>query len=106
MLTIEDCIGLSELTQDEIDAIAAHEHIPEMAAAELGSWLCHTQEGERRIRRIILDDIEAARKAGDHLCSARLKLVLKAFIDGHPGASVRDPARERRGGGPERRGTS
>jgi len=28
MLTIEDCIGLSELTEEEILAIAEHEHIP------------------------------------------------------------------------------
>ena len=32
MLTLEDCIGLSELDEEEILAIAEHEHIPEMAA--------------------------------------------------------------------------
>ena len=34
MLTIQDCIELSELTEEEILAIAEHEHIPEMAAIE------------------------------------------------------------------------
>ena len=30
MLTFEDCLGLSELNEDEILAIAEHEHIPEL----------------------------------------------------------------------------
>ena len=37
MLTFEDCLSLSELTEEEILAIAEHEHIPELAALELGS---------------------------------------------------------------------
>lgn len=37
MLTIEDCIGLSELTEEEILVIAQHEPIPEMAGVELGN---------------------------------------------------------------------
>ena len=37
MLTIEDCIGLSGLTEDEIAAVAEHEHLPAMLALEMGS---------------------------------------------------------------------
>ena len=39
MLTIQDCIALCDLTEDEVEAIAEHEHIPEMLAAELGAYL-------------------------------------------------------------------
>ena len=39
MLTLEDCIGLSGLDEEEILAIAEHEHIPEMAALEMGYYL-------------------------------------------------------------------
>ena len=39
MLTLEDCIGLSGLTEEEILAIAQHEHIPQIAATELGNRL-------------------------------------------------------------------
>jgi hypothetical protein len=46
MLTIEDCIALSDLTEEEIDAIAEHEHIPEMLAIELGSYLVHLPDGK------------------------------------------------------------
>ncbi|EKV28455.1 hypothetical protein C882_1029 [Caenispirillum salinarum AK4] len=93
MLTIEDCIALSELTEEEIEAIAEHENLPEMAAAEMGNYLIHTPEGGKHIRRIILDDIQAARRAGDHRRSAKLKLVLKQFIQAHPEASVRKAER-------------
>ena len=64
MLTYEDCVELSDLTEEEIEAIAQHEHLPEMAALELGSYLVHTEEGVPMIKRIILDDIEAARRHG------------------------------------------
>jgi hypothetical protein len=36
MLTMQDCIELSDLTEDEILAIAEHEHLPEMAGRRDG----------------------------------------------------------------------
>lgn len=84
MLTIQDCIELSELTEDEILAIAEHEHIPEMVAVELGNYLAHTASGERRIKRMICDDMDCARDCGNLERVASLKLVLKHFVDTHP----------------------
>ena len=81
MLTLNDCIALSDLTKREVDAIAEHEHIPEMIAAELGNYLVHTPEGRQTIRAIIRDDIAAAEARGDHYQSARLKLVLRHFVE-------------------------
>ncbi len=36
MLTYEDCLGLSALTDGDVSASAEHEHIPRMVAVELG----------------------------------------------------------------------
>ena len=83
MLTFEDCLGMSELTEEEILAIAEHEHIPELAALEMGNYLVHAPDGEKRIKRIILDDIAAARNAGDAHRATALKLVLRHFCAGH-----------------------
>lgn len=83
MLTIEDCIGLSELTEEEILAIAQHEHIPEIAAVEMGNYLIQTASGEKRIRAMIVDDIEAARREGDAHRVLTLKLCLKHFLEHH-----------------------
>lgn len=83
MLTIQDCIELSELTEEEILVIAEHEHIPAMAAIELGNYLIHTPEGERRIHAMIVDDIEQARHAGDLVRVLALKMCLKHYLEKH-----------------------
>jgi S-ribosylhomocysteine lyase LuxS involved in autoinducer biosynthesis len=83
MLTIEDCIELSELTEEEILAIAEHEHIPEMAALELGNYLVHTPEGEKRIHEMIVDDIESARHEGNLQRLLALKTCLRHYLDHH-----------------------
>jgi len=46
-LTFEDCLGLCDLSEAEILAIAEHEHLPAMAALELGNYLVCTANGER-----------------------------------------------------------
>ena len=86
MLCYQDCVELSDLTEEEIEAIAQHEHLPEMAALELGSYLVHTAEGIPMIKRIIVDDIEEARRRGHDQKALQLKLVLKHFVDTHPDA--------------------
>lgn len=84
MLTFEDCLGLCDLTEEEIDAVAQHEHIPEMAAMELGEYLIHSDDGVRLIKRMILDDIAAAQRHKDIERVLCLKLTLKHFVDTHP----------------------
>ncbi len=84
MLTIDDCIALSDLTEEEIEAIAEHEHLPEMVAVELGCCLIHAAEGPRRIARIIRDDIERARSHGQTVQVQRLTTVLRGFVAHHP----------------------
>lgn len=84
MLTIEDCIALSELTKGEVDAIAKHEHIPEIIAAEMGAYLVRLAGGQQAILAMIRDDIAAARARDDDMQAAKLKLVLTAFMRHFP----------------------
>ncbi len=83
MLTREDCLALCELSEEEVAAIAEHEHVPEVIAMEMGQYLCHTPDGEARIERMIIDDIETARQHGNHAHMAKLVAVLRHFIDNH-----------------------
>jgi len=83
MITIEDCIALSELSEPEILAIAEHEHVPEMIAVEMGNYLLHSPTGEICIKRMILDDIQEAQQRGDMKHVAKLKLVLRHFSETH-----------------------
>ena len=82
-LTIEDCIALCGLTAEEVEAIAEHEHVPQIVAAEMAAYLTESPSGERRIRKMIREDIESAQGRGDHAHAAKLKLVLKHFVDEH-----------------------
>lgn len=84
MLTFDDCVALCELTEDEIAAIAEHEHLPMIVAAELGNYLIQGQDGALRIKRIILDDMMVADRAGDNGRALTLKLVLRHFVERHP----------------------
>lgn len=83
MLTYDDCVGLSELTPEEIAAIARHEHLPEIVALEMGTCLCGTAEGKRLLWRMIVEDSEAACQQGDLRTAARLGLVLHHFLENH-----------------------
>jgi hypothetical protein len=84
MLCLEDCIALCGLSEEEVLAIAQHEHIPVIAAAELGNYLVRTPEGELYIKAMIRDDIAAATARGDREREIVLKLVLRNFVLEHP----------------------
>jgi hypothetical protein len=84
MLTREDCLALCELSEEEVEAIAEHEHIPELLAMEMGQYLCHTPDGEARIERMIIDDIEHARAQCNYAHMAKLVGVLRHFVETHP----------------------
>ena len=77
---------------EEVLAIAQHEHIPEMAAVEMGNYLAHTPGGEMRIKAIIRDDIAEAAAAGDRPRELALKLVLRNFVLQHPACEERHRA--------------
>ena len=78
-----------DLTEDEVLAIAHHEHIPEIAAAELGNYLLRTPDGELRIKRILKDDIDEATACGNRERALALKLALRDFVCAHPGCDER-----------------
>jgi len=92
MLTFDDCVALCELTEEEIAAIAEHEHLPMIVAAELGNYLIQAPDGALRVKRIILDDILAADRAGDNGRALTLKLVLRHFVNRHPECRSRRPS--------------
>jgi len=83
MLTYSECLEMSGLTRDEIAAIAEHEHVDPLCAAAIGNYLL-THDGEQKIRKMILDDIEAAVARGDQQHEQELLRVLAQFITDHP----------------------
>jgi hypothetical protein len=86
VLSMEDLIAFTGLSEAEILAIAEHEHIPEAAACCLAEYLAKSQEGEIAIRNMIIDDIRAAQKRRDREHGVELLHVLHHFLRSHPGA--------------------
>jgi len=80
MLTIEDCIAMSRLSEDEVAAISAHQHLPDICAVELGAYLHQCRNGGKQMEAMIRDDIGAARARGDTKRVATLKLALARFL--------------------------
>ena len=92
MISLEDCVAMCGLDAEEIAAIAEHEHLPEVAASALASYLLHSKGGEQEIRAMIVDDIREA-LAEDHLEHATdLLMALRHFLDQHPQAACRPAA--------------
>jgi len=58
-------------------------------ALEMGDYFCRTSGGERRLSRIIADDIEAATERGDLAHAAKLRRIIQYFIEHHAGVVLR-----------------
>lgn len=102
MLTLEDCLALCDLSEEEIEAIMEHEHVPEIIAIELGQYLVTRPNGERFLKRIILDDISDAEQRGEAAHARKLRMVLHHFIRTHPALAA---AKAGRTGNPAKRTT-
>ena len=84
MINLEDCIAMCGLNEAEVMAVAEHEHIPEVAAAALASYLLNQAHGREQIRDIIRDDIRNALRRGDQCHAVELLMALRHFLTEHP----------------------
>jgi hypothetical protein len=86
MITLEDCVALCGLTEEEVLAIAEHEHMPEIAATALAEYLMYQEHGTEKIRDMIVDDIRASQTCNDKQHALTLLHVLHHFLRAHPEA--------------------
>lgn len=84
MISVTDCIGLCDLTPEEVAAIAEHENVPEIVAATLGSYLVHSAHGPERIRDMMVDDVRIAVRRHDVAHARQLVGALRHFLQEHP----------------------
>lgn len=87
MITLEDCLGFCDLTEEEVLAIAEHEHMPEMAAIAYAQYLAHENRGTEEIGRMIAGDIREAQRHNDAEHVRTLLHVLHHFLRAHPEAA-------------------
>jgi len=86
MINENDIIDMACLTRAEIDAIAEHEHVGPVEAAEMGDYLMHIHQGPQAVQRMICEDIRGALHLGDPARARELYATLKAFLAAHPEA--------------------
>lgn len=91
MISMIDVVGLCDLTEDEVAALAEHEHVPEIVAATLGAYLLHETHGPERIRDMMLDDVRAAMRRRDFAHARQVLDALRHFLTEHPEAAAGRP---------------
>ena len=88
-ISLQDCIGLCGLDEEEVAAIAEHEHIPEIDATALASYLLHQPGGPSQIRDMLVDDFRSALRRNDRAHARELLAVLRHFVATHRDELVR-----------------
>lgn len=84
MISLIDICGMCGLDLAEIEAIAEHEHVPEVAAAALASYLLHWNHGADYVPDMIIDDIHKALEQGRKAHAGELVMALRHFCQTHP----------------------
>lgn len=85
MLSLQDCFDFCGLTEDEVHAIAEHEHMSDISAAGLGNSLLQSEEGISDIKRFMRDDIANAKSSSHPGKAKELERVLAHFKEMHHG---------------------
>lgn len=87
MITLDDIEDMTDLTREEIDAVAEHEHLPDLNAAVLADKMMHMHHGPQKVQQMICEDIRTALHRGNLPHARELFVVLHHFIADHPDAA-------------------
>ncbi len=88
MLSLEDCVALCGLTDDEVQLVADHEHVPTIVAAELASELMKSRRGIYRLKGMMLDELERAKLTNHRDRARQIDDVYRAFNARFPTSRV------------------
>ena len=84
MLSLRDCIDYCDLTEDEIEVIAAHEHLPFAGAVEMACCLTQSDEGNQQLTCMLRDAVCDAQACGKKEALDLARRALRAFTRAHP----------------------
>ncbi|MEW5727457.1 MAG: hypothetical protein AB1918_06485 [Pseudomonadota bacterium] len=86
MLTLQDCLDMCDPGPGVVEAVARHEHLPCILAAELAETLCTTAAGRRHLHRLLVDCLADAHRRGDVERARSLEAVLADHRRRYPGS--------------------
>ncbi len=84
MLTLQDCLDYCDLTEDEAELFAEHEHIPTEIAGPLVCGLVQTDEGVKLICECLSDLVSDAMTQGALDRAEHVLHVYAEFRSTHP----------------------
>lgn len=84
MLSLHDCLDYSDLTEEEIEVIAVHEHLPFACAVQMACCLAQSKEGTRQLRCLLKDAVCNAKTCGRKEALALARRALNQFARAHP----------------------
>ena len=84
MLTLDECIGMSGLTDDEIAVIAERRRLPAIVAVEVGHTLLETAKGQVHPARLHQRPARKGEARGSAREGEHLDRVLTQFNARHP----------------------
>lgn len=87
MINMNDIMDMTDLTHEEIAAVAEHEGLPDVNAAALSQYMMHVHHGPQTVLRMISEDIRAALRRDDVAHARELYAVLQHFVESHPDAA-------------------
>jgi hypothetical protein len=79
MLTLRECLDFCGLSEEEVQVIAEHEGVPEIAAAAIGSAFLESDQGIDQIKRLLTTEIRTANRNGLSTKAKRLENFLDEF---------------------------
>lgn len=85
MLTLTDCLHLTDVSEAELAAIAHHEHLPPLLALEKAHTFLQTDWGAPAMRQIALDELRDAMRSGDRDRVLSAMEQLRETCCAHPG---------------------
>lgn len=86
MISLDDIVGMTDLTEEEVAAIGAHKHLDLAPAAALADYMLHQHHGAAHVQAMICDDIRDALHRDD-LAEARA-LFAAPLHDDTPGCGA------------------
>jgi hypothetical protein len=84
MLTMQDCLDYCDLTSEEVELFAEHEHIPEEIAGPMACSLVQTDEGVKMICSCLSDIVSDAMTHGAVAKAEHALHVYAEFRSAHP----------------------
>lgn len=90
MLTYDDCLPLTRLNDEERKALVRNPVMPDEIILKLGHYMVLSAEGQPAMRQTLLKDLHTYHADRDFYQAAKLRLIVKVFVDNHPSRGLSD----------------